>query len=87
MFITMKKQYRQIYTKGTGDSELGKKHLPVVEVEDSDNGAGVIVEIKIGNVEHPSEPEHFIQWVEVYDGEMLLGRTELTPENKPRVTF
>ncbi|MFW5846702.1 MAG: class II SORL domain-containing protein [Nanoarchaeota archaeon] len=83
----MKQESQQIYTKENCDLELGKKHLPVVEVEESGNGAGVIVEVKVGNVEHPSDEDHFIQWIELYDKELLLDRIELSPKAKPRVTF
>ena len=41
---------------GTSDAAQ-EKHVPVVEA------AGNSVRVKVGTVEHPMLPEHFIQWI------------------------
>ena len=42
---------------GTTDG-AAEKHVPVVEVQ------GSTVQVKVGSVEHPMLPEHFIQYDE-----------------------
>lgn len=41
---------------GTTDAAF-EKHVPVFEVK------GDVVEVKVGAVEHPMIPEHFIEWI------------------------
>ncbi len=57
-----------------------EKHVPVVTV------SGNTVTVKIGAVEHPMLPEHYIQWVYL---ETAKGgqRKSLNPGDKPEVTF
>ncbi len=81
----MNKEFNQ--AEDQEDSELAKKHIPIIELEDSENTAGVIIEIKIGEIQHPSEDEHYINWIEIYDGKILLARAELSPASKARATF
>ena len=58
----------------------GEKHVPVVEV----NGNDVVV--RVGEVDHPMIPAHFIQWIYVQTN---LGgmRKDLTPEVGPTASF
>ena len=57
-----------------------EKHIPVVEVE------GSKVSVKVGSVEHPMMPAHFIQWIalETNQGSQIKY---LKPEEKPEATF
>lgn len=57
-----------------------EKHVPVIEEIDG----GVVV--KVGSVEHPMLPEHYIQWIEVHT-ENKIYRKYLKPEEKPEATF
>lgn len=57
-----------------------EKHTPDWTVE---NG---IVRVKIGSVEHPMEPEHFIEWVSLQT-KQGNQRKELSPGEKPEVCF
>lgn len=57
-----------------------EKHVPVVEID------GDLVNVKIGSVEHPMEPEHFIQWVYVLT-EQGGQRKNLQPGQAPAVSF
>ncbi|MBR5229473.1 MAG: desulfoferrodoxin [Firmicutes bacterium] len=43
---------------GSTDAAV-EKHVPAVEVE------GNVVKVKVGEVEHPMVPEHFIGWVAI----------------------
>jgi superoxide reductase len=57
-----------------------EKHVPVVEKVD----AGV--KVKVGEVAHPMEEKHFIEWVEVIaDGKVY--RQFLNPGETPEATF
>lgn len=58
----------------------GEKHLPVVTVEDG------TVHVRVGSVDHPMIPEHFIQWVYLQT-EKGGQRKALNPGDQPSVTF
>ncbi len=69
------------------EEEGNEKHLPVIEnVGDSDcKGAGV--KVKIGEVEHPSEENHYIEWIEINTGSGKSGKKFLKPGDKPEAEF
>ena len=62
-------------------ADVGKeKHVPVIEAGD----AGV--KVKVGDVPHPMEEKHYIEWIEVItDGDGC--RQFLKPGNKPEAEF
>jgi len=60
----------------TEDPEKGEKHLPIIE--------GKIV--KVGSVEHPMDQDHYIEWIEATDGNVIC-RKFLSPGDKPEVEF
>ena len=64
---------------GTTDAAV-EKHVPVWTVE---NG---IVHVKVGSVEHPMLPEHYIEWVSLQT-QQGNQRKELHPGEKPEVCF
>ncbi len=70
----------RLLTENTVDAAV-EKHIPVAEEKDG------MLFVKVGEVEHPMTPEHFIQWIEVItkDGQVL--RKHLNPEEKPLATF
>lgn len=71
-------------TDGTG----AEKHLPVIEKLPENvckGGDGVIA--RIGEVEHPMEEKHYIEWVEVLTVDNKIGRKFLKPGDKPEVEF
>ena len=57
-----------------------EKHVPVVEA------CGNGIKVKVGSVDHPMAPEHYIMWIEVIDGKMLY-RAELAPGDVPEAYF
>lgn len=57
-----------------------EKHVPVVEKVEG----GVLV--KVGSVEHPMLPEHYIQWIEVITTSKVY-RKHLEPGQKPEAFF
>ena len=57
-----------------------EKHVPVIETTDS----GIMV--KVGEVPHPMEEQHYIEWVEIIaDGKSC--RMFLKPGDKPEALF
>jgi len=63
------------------NDEVGlEKHVPIIE----ESGAGV--NVKVGEVPHPMEQEHYIAWVEIIsDGE--ARRKFLEPGDAPQAAF
>lgn len=64
-------------------SELEKKHIPVITVP-----PGILpdewlwIQIDVGKPRnHPSDPKHHVEVVELYADETLLGRVEFSPAN------
>ena len=57
-----------------------EKHVPVIEKIDGG------VTVKVGEVAHPMEEKHFIQWIEIIaDGKIY--RQFLNPGDAPEATF
>ena len=44
------------------------------------------VHIKVGDVPHPMEAEHSIQWVDIYVDDKFVHRSHLTPDCNPAAT-
>lgn len=57
-----------------------EKHVPVIE-----KIAGGY-KVTVGSVEHPMLDNHYIQWIELFDGEKVM-RYHLKPGEKPEATF
>ena len=57
-----------------------EKHVPVYEV------VGNKVHVRVGSVDHPMAPEHYIEWVAI---QTKLGnqRKALKPGDEPKVCF
>ena len=65
----------------TIEKEGNEKHVPVVEIE----GNKVIV--KVGNVEHPMEENHFIEMIQLLRNNKLVAEKRLFPNDKPKAEF
>ena len=57
-----------------------EKHVPVLE----ENGQGI--RIKVGAVAHPMTPEHYIEFIEVINGD-YVNRKFLKPGDAPEACF
>lgn len=64
---------------GTTDAAV-EKHVPVYTVENN------LVHVKIGAVEHPMLPEHYIEWVSVQTRQGNQ-RKALKPGDRPEICF
>lgn len=62
-------------------ADAGKeKHVPVIEK----TATGILV--KLGSVPHPMEEKHFIEWIEVRQGNAVFVKG-LKPGDKPEAEF
>lgn len=57
-----------------------EKHVPVI----GKGGGGV--KVKVGSVAHPMEAEHWIEWIEVLQGDKVY-REYLNPGDAPEAVF
>jgi len=57
-----------------------EKHVPIYG--DSTDGIKVVV----GSTPHPMTPEHYIEWIEVINGD-YVNRKHLKPGDKPEADF
>ena len=64
---------------GTTDAAV-EKHVPVITKN------GNIIEVKVGSVEHPMAPEHFIEWIALRT-KQGNQRKILKPGDAPVATF
>ena len=71
------------------ESPVVKKHIPVITVPSVlKTGEFYDVKITVGELEHPNENDHFIQWIEFYIGSVYLGRFDFAPVmTKPEITI
>ena len=64
-------------------TELEKKHIPVITVIKQ---CGLIpegcqdVHVKMGQIQHPMQPEHYIMHIDFYIDKKFISRVHLTPE-------
>ena len=72
-------QDMELLAENTTDAAT-EKHVPVIEK--SANGTKVAV----GSVAHPMEDKHYIQWIELVDGD-VVSRKYLKPGDKPEAEF
>jgi len=72
-------QPMELLQEKTADVGL-EKHVPVIEATRKG------VKVKVGEVPHPMEEKHYIEWIEVItDGDSC--RKFLKPGNKPEAEF
>lgn len=71
-------------------SDLEKKHHPTIECPDkAEAGEYFKVKITVGKeLAHPDENDHYIQWLELYAGDLFVSRVDFTPKlSKSPVTL
>jgi len=72
-------QAMKLYTENTVDAAK-EKHVPVIEKIDGG------VKVKVGDVAHPMEEKHYIEWIEVVADEKAYRRF-LKPGEAPEAVF
>ncbi len=69
----------QLLVENTVDAAK-EKHVPVIEQVDGG------VKVKVGDVAHPMEEKHYIEWIEIIDGDKA-DRQFLNPGEAPEAVF
>lgn len=70
------------------EDEGVEKHLPVIEELPANVCQGKDgFRVKIGENEHPSDENHYIEWIELNTTEDKSGKKYLKPGEKPEVEF
>jgi superoxide reductase len=72
-------QKMALLSENTVDAAL-EKHVPVNEKVEGG------VNVKVGSVAHPMGDDHYIQWVELHDGDKIYSKF-LKPGDEPSVSF
>ena len=62
-----------------------EKHVPVVEK--TPHGSGSSVTVKVGSVEHPMLPEHYISFIAAVDGDTVTMKFPKPGDKPERRTF
>ncbi len=60
-----------------GDSAVGEKHLPFIEVQKLEEGK-YLVKVDSGGGKHPNEIDHWFQWTELRVNDLFIGRVEFS---------
>ena len=68
------------HLQGNTTDAATEKHVPVIKKEDGH------VRVQVGDVLHPMEEKHFIQWIEVITPSKIL-RKMLKPGQEPVAEF
>ncbi|WP_026507550.1 desulfoferrodoxin family protein [Butyrivibrio sp. MC2013] len=69
----------KLIVPGSTDAAV-EKHVPVVEVN------GSVVTVKVGEVDHPMLPEHYIEWIGLETAQGFAMK-DLKAGDAPCVTF
>jgi len=77
--LTCCKQPMILQEEKTADFSV-EKHVPIIEA--TENG----VKVKVGSTDHPMTDDHYIQWIEIINGE-YIQRKYLKPGDKPEAEF
>lgn len=72
-------QNMDLMSENTVDAAT-EKHVPVIRI---DNGS---VTVKVGDVPHPMEESHYIEWIELLADDRVY-RKYLNPGDAPEATF
>ena len=58
------------------------KHSPLVTLKEKDANGYTLVEITVGQggIIHPSTPDHWIDFIELYADDKLVGKSMMEPE-------
>ncbi len=68
------------YLKENDTDAATEKHVPVIEAISEG------VKVTVGSVAHPMEDDHYIEWIEIVNGD-YVNRKYLKPGDKPEAEF
>lgn len=65
-----------------------EKHVPVIEELPANVCQGKDgIKVRIGEVEHPMDADHYIEWIEIIAADNKRGKRFLKPGDEPRAEF
>ena len=73
-------QEMRLLEENTKDAAL-EKHIPAVEKTDTG------IKVKVGEIEHPMDEDHYIEWIELIANDGKNEKKFLNPNGKPEVEF
>ncbi|MBI5621269.1 hypothetical protein HY933_00170 [Candidatus Falkowbacteria bacterium] len=69
-------------------NDFEKKHMPfVADPLQGKDGQSLTVTVQLGEIPHPTMPEHYIQWLALYDGEREVTKINIKPGGAPAATL
>ncbi len=69
-------------------SDTEKMHVPFIEIPYPPVKGDIFeIIVQVGEIMHPMDEEHFIEWIELYNGNILLDKVDLGPEVEPKCIF
>lgn len=69
-------------------SDFERTHVPSVEIPYQPMKGSIFeLIVRVGDVNHDMEDEHFIQWIELYNDNILLDKVDLGPQVEPKCIF
>ena len=69
----------KLFEEKTADQSK-EKHVPMIEAIDEG------IKVKVGSTPHPMEEKHYIEWIEIIDGDKSC-RHYLSPGQAPETVF
>ena len=72
-------QPMKLMLENTEDAAV-EKHVPIIEKTEKG------IKVRVGEVEHPMEEKHYIEWVEIIIDNKVI-RKQLKPGDEPVVEF
>ncbi|MFH1191908.1 MAG: class II SORL domain-containing protein [bacterium] len=69
-------------------SDTEKMHIPFIEIPYPPIKGDIFeLIVRVGEIMHPMSEEHFIEWIELYNDNILLDKVELGPDVEPKCIF
>ena len=62
-------------------TDFEKKHTPILEIS-----SGKVI-VRVGEITHPMEEEHYIQYIELFKDGESIEKKELKPGDEPKAEF
>ena len=80
-------QPMQLHSENTVDAAT-EKHVPIIEELPANVCRGKDgLKITVGEVAHPMDEDHYIEWIEIITSDGKRGKKFLKPGDKPEVEF
>ncbi len=70
------------YQDKSNPTELEQKHIPQISIGEDTQKGEKEVKIKIGEIDHPMEDDHHIEWLELKKNNEKIGRVEFSAQDE-----